>query len=207
MIPIYYGENIFFFINVYNLYRFLYMIGPERRRWVRSVTFHLISGFRYSPKAMKTQDVFKLAFDVLADCIHLRKLYIGVSDQTTDGLPARKEQDLFAVKEWGCFDSVRGLGEIDLRVREVNGMDWLGIYQEQENVFEMDVKDTWKWKHGKMFFKHKHILEFERALSEDFRRPNDVETEDIDGEGLDEEVEIFDKVKWKGGPERSRERN
>jgi hypothetical protein len=183
MIPIYYGENTFSFTNAYNLYRYLYMIGPERRRWVRSVMFQLISGFRYSPKAMKTQDVFKLAFDVLADCTHLRKLYIGVSDQTTDGLPARKEQDLFAVKEWGCFDSVRGLREIDLRVREVISVDW-PTSNEQQDVFEMDVKDTWKWKHGKMFFKYKQILEFERALSEDFRRSKVVENEDVDGEEL-----------------------
>jgi hypothetical protein len=203
MIPIYYGENTFSFTNAYNLYRYLYMIGPERRRWVRSVMFQLISGFRYSPKAMKTQDVFKLAFDVLADCTHLRKLHIGVSDQTTDGLPARKEQDLFAVKEWGCFDSVRGLREIDLRVREVISVDWQTSNEEQ-NVFEMDVKDTWKWKHGKMFFKHKQILEFESALSEEFRRPKEVENEDVDGEWLDEEVLNVDEVKSKAGPKRSR---
>jgi len=168
---------------------------------VRSVTFQLISGFRYSPKSMKTQDVFKLAFDVLADCIHLRKLHIGVSDQTTDGLPARKEQDLFAVKEWGCFNSVRGLGEIDLRVREVISVDW-DLSNEQDNVFEIDVKDTWKWKHGKMFFKHKRILEFERALSEDFRRPKDVQNEDVHDEVLDEEVENVDEVKSKAGSKR-----
>jgi hypothetical protein len=143
---------------------------------------------------MKTKEVFKLAFDVLADCIHLRELHIGVFDQTTDGLPARKEQDLFAVKEWGCFDSVRGLGEIDLRVREV-AVDWHDTYQERENFFEMDVKDTWKWKNGKMFFKHKQILEFERALREDFRRPKEVENEDVDGEWLDEEAENVEEVK------------
>jgi hypothetical protein len=118
-------------------------------------------------------------------------------------LPARKEQDLFAVKKWGCFDSVRGLEEIDLRVREVMVVDW-PLLDDEDNVFEMDVKDTWKWKHGKMFFKHKHILEFERALSEDFRTPKDVENEDVDGEGLDEEVKNVDEVKWKAGPERSR---
>jgi hypothetical protein len=175
------------------------MIGPERRRWVRNIKLFLISGFRYSFKAMKTQDVFKLAFDLLADCIQLRKLYIGVSDQTTDGLPAKKEQNLFAVKEWGCFDSVRGLGEIDLKVREVS--EWDGDLSEGAvNIFEVDVKETWKWRRGLMFFKHKQVLEFERALSEDFRRPKGVQDEDIDGNEIDEEVGNFDQVKWKAGP-------
>ncbi|CZR64424.1 uncharacterized protein PAC_14322 [Phialocephala subalpina] len=197
IIPIYYGENTFSFENAYDLYRYLYMIGPENRRWVRNIQF-LISGFRYSGKVMKNQDVFKLAFDVLADCLRLRKLHIGVSDQTTDGLPRKEERSLFAVKDWGVFDSMRGLGNIvagiDLKVREVLEWDhWCSV--DWENVFEMDVKNTSIWTRGLMFFQHKHVLEFERALSDEFRRPIDVQDEDVFGEGFDEEVEDIDKVK------------
>lgn len=161
------------------------MIGPKRREWVRNIEFHLITGFRYSPKTMKGQDVFKLAFDVLADCLQPRKLYIGVSDQTTDGLPRKKERNLFAVREWGVFDSVKGLGEgigrIDLKVREVVEWDF-SLLKDKENVFEMDVKKMFMWR-SLAFFQLKH--EFERALSEDFRRPRDIQDENIDGEELD----------------------
>ena len=87
---------------------------------------------------MKSQDVFKLAFDGLADCLQLRKLYIGVSDQTTDGLPRKKERNLFAMKEWGVFNSVRGLRNgiwgTDLEVREV--LEWdCSLLKHQENIF------------------------------------------------------------------------
>jgi hypothetical protein len=173
------------------------MIGPERRGWVRNIKFHLISGFRYSSKAMKTQDVFKLAFDGLADCLRLRKLYIGVSDQTTDGLPRKKERNLFAVKEWGVFNSVRGLGNgtggVDLKVREI--LEWdFSLLEGQENIFEMDVKETFMWRRGLLFFQHKHVLEFERALRDDFRMPRDVQDGDVDSEGFDEELENVDLV-------------
>ena len=155
---------------------------------------------------MKNQDVFKLAFDVLADCLKLRKLYIGVSDQTTDGLPRKKERNLFAVKEWGVFNSVRGLGNgiegIDLKVREV--LEWeFSLLEDPASAFEMDVKETFMWRRGLMFFQHEHVLEFERTLSEDFRRPREVENKDVDGEGFDEEVENVDQVKWETVPERT----
>lgn len=125
-----------------------------------------------------------------------------MSDQTTDGLPRKKERDLFAVKEWGVFDSVKGLGNgvggLKLKVREV--VNWCNrsnpwVKEKWENVFEMDVKETSIWKHGGMFFQHKHVLAFEKALNDDFRRPMDVSDEDFIGDGFDGGVKDSDQGK------------
>jgi hypothetical protein len=111
------------------------------------------------------------------------------------------------VKEWGVFNSVRGLGNgiwgIDLEVREV--LEWdCSLLKHQGNIFfEMDVEKTFMWRRGLMFFQRKHVLEFERALSGDFRRPRDVQVEDVDGQGFDEEVENVDLVKREPVPKRT----
>lgn len=197
------------------------MIGPDRRAWIRNIEFYLISGFRYASKVMKTEDVYKLAFDVLADCSILRKLYIGVSEQTTDGLPRKKEQDLFAVREWGVFDAVRGLGDagpLDVKVREVG--HWATYFDslDEDNDFNIDIKESRLWKRNLLFFQHKHVLEFERALAEDFRRPKEVEYDDTDDdeEEEDEDIDVDDSdeddmsevkaktiVKWVKGSQKS----
>jgi hypothetical protein len=67
----------------------------------------------------------------------------------------------------------------------------------------MDVEKTFIWRRGLMFFQHKHVLEFERALSDDFRRPRDVQDENVDGQGFDEEVENVDLVKREPVPKRT----
>jgi hypothetical protein len=142
---------------------------------------------------MKNSEVFKLAFDVLADCYSLRKLYIGVSDETIEGTrtKAKNRASLLAVRQWDVFDAVRGLDDLNLRIREV--WDW-GPYAVK--WFEKEAKvGAGKFNSG-LWIKVDEVEEFEKALAEDFKRPreeSDEQEEDEEDDGEGKEGEIDDK--------------
>jgi len=140
---------------------------------------------------MKDSEVFKLAFDVLADCYSLRKLYIGVSDETIKGtrMKAKNRGCLRAVRQWGVFDAVRGLDGLDLRIRDVCDRGPYAV-----KWFEKEAKDgAWKFKSG-LWIKVEEVEEFEKALAEDFKRPREEpgeeeEDEEDEGEGKGGEID------------------
>ena len=70
-IRFYYGRNTFSFKHTYDLYRYLYMIGEERREWIRSIEIFW-QGERQREAA-----------ELVGECINLQKLYIGVGCGTT----------------------------------------------------------------------------------------------------------------------------
>ncbi|KAF4634446.1 hypothetical protein G7Y89_g3657 [Cudoniella acicularis] len=119
-IAIYFGQNTFSFDNAYDLYRYLYMIGDRGRRYLKSIEVCLRSvsedAYVFS---VDIKRVTRYAFNLLADCKLLRKLYIGVLDTTTSSM-TKNRGNLIAFAGSGCFSAVRGLQQLDLRVREVS---------------------------------------------------------------------------------------
>ena len=67
----YYGRNTFSFKHTYDLYRYLYMIGEERRGCIRSIEIFW--------QGERQQEAAKL----VGESINLQKLYIGVGRGTT----------------------------------------------------------------------------------------------------------------------------
>ncbi|KAH8811342.1 hypothetical protein F5884DRAFT_749729 [Xylogone sp. PMI_703] len=84
VIPIYFGRNTFRFFNAYDLYRYLYMIGYWRRRFITSIQFCICGRCRGGCWHMSTRDVFALASDLLVDCVKLKTLHIGICDHMRD---------------------------------------------------------------------------------------------------------------------------
>ncbi|KAH8656119.1 hypothetical protein BGZ60DRAFT_148497 [Tricladium varicosporioides] len=154
-LPFYFTSYTFSFPDAYNLYRYLYMIGPHRRRLIRSIEFYLRSGFLYSTMVMSNREVFLLATEVLADCTSLERLNIGVSWETIAGM--QKGQDtLLAMRDMGYLDALKGMGlpRLDLRMRE--STNWSS---EAAHTFEQDWHPSW--------FKKADIKEFEEILRKD----------------------------------------
>jgi hypothetical protein len=112
-LPLYYQANAFSFSSAYDLYRYLYMIGPYRRSCVRTMEFWLRSGIEYCWKT-KAYEVYEWAAEMLSQCHSLTRLGIGVSAEMTEGMKG-------PVKG---LEALRGMGlqRLDLKVREVN--DW-----------------------------------------------------------------------------------
>jgi hypothetical protein len=197
VIPIYFGGNTFQFERVYDLYRYLYMIGYERRRCIKSIEVFLVNvGFalwRYRfKKNLPMRMVIQLAFDLLGDCTQLKKLYLGVHSETTE-VPGGRGNSMLVVKDSGVFAAVCGLENLDLRVREVcHWGPWMNA-----NLFESGIREAFEvglpqW--STPSFEIDHLREFERTLRIDMCAPRkEVENAD-DVLVAEDETQINDSI-------------
>jgi hypothetical protein len=151
----YYGRNTFSFKHTYDLYRYLYMIGEERRECIRSIEVFW-QGERQREAA-----------ELVGECINLQKLYIGVGCGTTRHTK-HPQQNLWLSRGVGQLRKMCGFPNLDLRVREVsNWGPWC-----QWPVFELAVREAQRY----MFpvslskFDAGHIAEFEKGLKEEMGR-------------------------------------
>lgn len=152
----YYGRNTFSFSNTYDLYRYLYMIGEERRQCIKSIEI-LWQGERRREAA-----------EMLAECINLQRLYIGVSSSTTD-YTKYPQQNLWVSRGIGQLKKIRGFPNLDLRVREV--IQW-GKWC-QFPLFELSISEALQciFKNWHSKFNARHIEEFEKGLKEQIGMP------------------------------------
>ncbi|KAH6673529.1 hypothetical protein B0J14DRAFT_50361 [Halenospora varia] len=186
-LPFYFSSYTFSFQDAYDLYRYLYMIGPHRRRLIRSIEFHLRSGFLYSAMVMSNREVFLLACEVLADCKSLERLDVGISWETIWGMK-KGEDTLFAVRDKGHLDALRGMGlpKLELRMREVTDWDF-----EAAHTFEQDWQPAW--------FKKVNVKEFEEILKKDMMSSKSAE--DIGEQPADEvnsQIASTEEITWRG---------
>jgi hypothetical protein len=72
VVPFYYRTKAFSFNNAYDLYRYLYMIGPFRRQQVQKVSFWL-RGSISSRWTTPNQKVYEWASEMLSQCRSLHK--------------------------------------------------------------------------------------------------------------------------------------
>ena len=140
------------------------MIGQERRQCIRSIEI-----FWQGERCRE-------AAELIGECISLQKLYIGVGCNTTQytKLP---QADLWLARGVGQLKKIRGLPDLDLRVREVNNWGrWC-----QWPVFELSIVEV----HQRMFqtwppkFDHRHIAEFAKGLKEAMAKAGEEVREDI----------------------------
>jgi hypothetical protein len=112
-LPLYYHTNTFSFSSAYDLYRYLYMIGPYRRSCVRKIEFWLRAGIEHWWRT-KAHEIYEWAAEMLSQCNSLERLGIGVSAETKEGMKG-------PVKG---LEGLRGMGlqRLDLKVKEV--YDW-----------------------------------------------------------------------------------
>jgi hypothetical protein len=106
VVQLYYGQNIFAFKNTYDLYRYLYMIGEERRQCIRSLEVEWQG------------DCPGEAAELVGECISLQRLYIAVGIRTTK-YTKHPQRNLWAARGFSQLREIRGLPDLDLRVREV----------------------------------------------------------------------------------------
>jgi hypothetical protein len=140
-VPFYYRTKAFSFNNAYDLYRYLYMIGPFRRQQVQRISFWL-RGNISSRWTTPNQKVFEWASEMLSQCRSLHRLGIGVSEDTKDG-----RMGSGPVKG---LDALAGMGltDLEVRVREVSllGSHWASVWDmqlddqpESERFFEPEL--------------------------------------------------------------------
>jgi hypothetical protein len=144
------------------------MIGLERRRCIKSIQVFLrgVDTWQFSGKWMPPREVFLLAFDLLADCVQLKKLWLGVDNDTTHGTKY-PHNDLLAVRSWGVFDAARGIENVEVRVRELS--DW--GFQDLEKHFNMEIDESLRALSWIPLFGARRLGVFERALQADMRAP------------------------------------
>ncbi|KAH8807548.1 hypothetical protein F5884DRAFT_857123 [Xylogone sp. PMI_703] len=131
VIPIYFGENTFRFSGAYDLYRYLYMIGHWRRRWIRSIQFLLSGEFKNTIWSMPNRDVYPLAFDMLADCESLRSLHIGMTNDTFER-PVKYDPT-------GLTDT--GLVEVIFKLPSLTEIKLRGAMYWDDNCFQLFRQD------------------------------------------------------------------
>jgi hypothetical protein len=113
LIPFYYRSKTLSFHCAYDLYRYLYMIGPHRRQLVQKINFFLVGGtLGWGSRTTKTQEVYEWACEMLRECVSLKKLGIGISVETKDGMEEGPLKGLDVL-------SGMGLKDLELRVREI----------------------------------------------------------------------------------------
>jgi hypothetical protein len=113
LVPFYYSNKTFSFESTYDFYQYLYMIGSYRRQLVQKIEFRLWAGFfNLEEMTTKTEKIYEWTCGMLRECISLRKLGIGVCEQTKDGIGEGPVKGL---------ESLRGMGlkNLEVRVREV----------------------------------------------------------------------------------------
>jgi hypothetical protein len=144
----YYGRNTFSFSDTYDLYRYLYMIGEERRQCIKSIEIYWQGERR------------REAAELVGECINLQRLYIGVGCGTTQHTK-HPQEDLWLSRGVGQLKKIRSLPSLDLRVREVNNWGrWC-----QWPVFALSIVEA----HQCMFriwppkFDPRHIADFEKV--------------------------------------------
>lgn len=125
MLPLVYELNTLSFESVYDLYVYLCTIGPALRSSIRSIRVFLVYRDilnRNQPikpqRAIPMQKILKMTFDLLGDCTALQKLYLGVQLDTLNSV-GNKLCSLRDLRKTGVFDGVRGMPNLDLRVREI----------------------------------------------------------------------------------------
>jgi hypothetical protein len=77
LIPFSNGTKTFSFHCAYDLYRYLYTIGPHRRQLVQKIDFFLIGGMLGC--GSRTQEVYEWTCGMLCECVSLRRLGVGIS--------------------------------------------------------------------------------------------------------------------------------
>jgi len=149
------------------------MIGPERRRHITSIEVI----FR-GPCASD-------AFGLLDECTRLRKLWIQVNWETTRFTKA-PQKNLFLARGAGALKKIRGLKDLDLRVRESQAYALTkSVIADVELLFETELKslqsvaqglDISTTKGSKTYqtlcpnyrkYDLDHVEEFERVLREE----------------------------------------
>jgi hypothetical protein len=169
---------MFSFQGAYDAYRYLYMIGKERRALLKRLQFHWCKGFSIWTGKMSMQRLTELLCHTLEDCVMLEQLNIGVVMTTVDGSWKWRspQRDLFIAEGTPMLmECMRGRGEMDIRVRDVND-GWYcvlgsnGVY-ERRDVFKEEARrlvDSMGAVRG--FFAFEHVREFEQALRNEARK-------------------------------------
>lgn len=67
---------------------------------------------------MPPRDVSKLAFDLIADCVQLKRLWLGV-DKDTAHRTRIPYKYLLVMRNWGAFDAATGLRSVDIKFKEL----------------------------------------------------------------------------------------
>lgn len=150
-LPHYYGAKIFSFENAYDLYRYLHMCGPYRRRWIRNIEFWLQVGEEYW-WGKKYWEIYEWAIELLREC-PLMRLGIGVSSETVEKAkwPVRGLEGLKGMR----------LQRIEVMVREVRG--WYSHGRgllEEENAAE----ETERWLKTRRNFAKQELLSLETRV-------------------------------------------
>jgi hypothetical protein len=163
LIPFYYKTKTLSFSSAYDLYKYLYMIGLYRRKHVRRIDFWL----KGAPNHWRvtTQEVYEWACELLSECRSLRRLGIGVSEETRD-----ERMGSGPVKGLEALTGM-GLKDLEVKVREVFawGPQWTGVWdmpyefefghelgltrfytREAVNAFEMRLVQNMKSEQGSM---------------------------------------------------------
>ncbi len=148
------------------------MFCPERRSHITKIQF-LFQGYRA-----------REAFELLGECGNLKKLWIGVTWGTTRG-SKRPQDNLWLARGAGALRPIRGLNNLDLRVRETH--NWGKHLDANLAVhFDTDRKtiqsraqqlDNSGWIRGTTFgqvwsahrrrYAWDHVEEFERVLRDE----------------------------------------
>ena len=122
LIPFYYRTKTLSFSSAYDLYKYLYMIGSYRRQHLQRIDFWLKGVPSYW--RVTTQEIYEWACELLSECRSLRRLGIGVSEETRD-----ERMGSGPVKGLEALTGM-GLKELEVRVREVFawGPQWTGVW-------------------------------------------------------------------------------
>ncbi|KAJ8059820.1 hypothetical protein OCU04_011451 [Sclerotinia nivalis] len=138
---IFFGENTFIFLDTWNLYCYLYMIGPEKRAYIRRI-FCSFNG-----------DQRAAAFQLLGECKALKHLTIEVSGMTMYG-SRQPQEDLMTAKGVGALRKIRGMENLVIDV-----VDSVNLYTQNHEQFSEPTP--------KPYFKSEDVQAFERLLTKE----------------------------------------
>ncbi|KAF7858546.1 hypothetical protein EAF04_009146 [Stromatinia cepivora] len=152
---IFYGENTFIFFHTWSLYCYLYMIGPEKRAYIRRI-FCRFSG-----------DQRAAAFQLLGECKALKHLTIEVSGMTMYG-SRQPQKDLMTAKGVGALRKIRGMENLVIDV-----VDSVNLYTKSHEQFSGTPP--------KHYFKSEDVQAFERLLTEEMNMKAEAPKQVQDG--------------------------
>ncbi|CAD6445171.1 8bcc8467-228e-4399-b217-41c4d5b437c1-CDS [Sclerotinia trifoliorum] len=151
---IFYGENTFIFFHTWGLYCYLYMIGAEKRAYIRQIYCSFLGDERVA------------AFQLLGECKALKHLTIEVNRMTMYG--SRKPQkDLMTAKGVGALRKIRGMENLVVDV-----VDSVNFYTRNHEQLSRPTPER--------YFKLEDVQEFEKLLTEEMNMKEEAPKQVLD---------------------------